>query len=742
MTQMTGFWKIITPKTRKQLYTAIATDNYDPRGLSTSSAVNWYSQIMQGPGSRMQTYRQYDTMDTDIDISRSLDIIAEEMSGKDNKTNLPFEIQWQKEDNQDISDTTLFTVRTALRQWSQVQDLKKRIFSTARCMIKYGDCFFRKNSDTNKWQYVDPSRVVGIEVDELGNKISYHIKQNGLELRTSAFSIPQTTEHAEPVPAAAIIHFTTCDDMGDSAPFGHSVLKPIFRVYRQFTLLEDAVIIYLLVRAPQRRVFYLDVGNMNQQQVKRYLEEVKTGIRQKRIPGSQSNGINDSVDGQYDPQCFTMDTRIPLLDGRTLTLEDLITEHANGKQNTVFSCDPITGEIKLGEIKWAGVTRKNAELLKLNLNNGQTVTCTPDHKFPVLGYGFVRADELTSDMPLAAFAIDADGFVYDHSKNCMVSARESSENPAFKPAENINVNVTLVSVTKIAERRDTGCITVGENNHNWHTFALESGIFTKNSLQEDYFFPVTAAGKSSRVETLEGASENYGTQTLRQFQEKIFRGLRIPTSYLGGQEGAGAQTNDGKVGIAYIEELRFAKFIGRLQDRLNEMYDQEFKIYLKVCGLKIDDELFNIKLPDPANFALYKQAALDADLITSFNNIQEIKFLSRRFILKRYLGLSDDEIQMNELMLKEEKNLKENSKVPLMQQLYDDVVYSNREKVLPSEEDNLDDSSGGISGGFGGGFGGGLPEEEPKGPGVADTFNDEPPAEEPKGTEEPDNEKS
>lgn len=503
MSQFTGMWRIVSPKTRKQLYTTVSTDAYDPRSTDPASlaAVSWYSQIMRGPGTRMSSYKQYDVMDADIDISRSLDIIAEEMSGKDDKTNLPFQIEWQKEDNQDVSDATIVTVRAALRQWSQLQDLKKRIFKTARVMVKYGDCFFRKNSDTRRWMYVDPSLVVGIEIDEMGNKISYHVKKPNTQ-QMNTYGV-QRAEEVDVVPAAAMIHFTLSDDMGDSAPFGQSVLKPIFRVYRQLSMLEDAVIIYRIVRAPERRVFYIDVGNMNQQQVKRYLESIKNEIRQKRVPGSSSNGMKDNVDGQYDP----------------------------------------------------------------------------------------------------------------------------------------------------------------------------------TSLQEDYFFPVTAAGKGSRVETLPGGTEDFGTNLLKSFTEKIFRGLRIPTSYIGGGDAQGAQTNDGKVGIAYIEELRFANFISRLQDRLNEIYDQEFKVYLKVCGLRIDDEVFSIRLPDPANFALYRQAALDADLISSFQNIQENEFLARRFILSRYLGLTDDEIQMNEVMLKEEKNLSDNAVVSIMQQMYDPAVYKNRDPI-------------------------------------------------------------
>lgn len=531
MSNFSGMWRIVTPKTRKQLYTTLSTDAYDPRStdMSSMAAVTWYSQVMRGPGSRMQSYKQYDAMDTDIDIARSLDIIAEEMSGKDDKTELPFMIDWQKEDNQDVSDATVVTVRAALRQWSQLQDLKKRVFSTARCMVKYGDCFFRKNSDTRKWVYIDPSLVSGIEIDEIGTIVSYHVKRPSSQNTSQTGFNLNKNDFVDIVPAAAMIHFTMCDDMGDSAPFGSSVLRPIFRVYRQLSMLEDAVIIYRIVRAPERRVFYIDVGNMNQQQVKRYLESIKNEIRQKRVPGQNSNGTKDVVDGQYDP----------------------------------------------------------------------------------------------------------------------------------------------------------------------------------TSLQEDYFFPVTAAGKGSRVETLPGGTEDFGTQLLRQFQEKIFRGLRIPTSYMGANTSGGTdpQTNDGKVGIAYIEELRFSNFIARLQDRLNEIYDQEFKVYLKVCGLRIDDEVFQLKLPDPANFALYRQAALDADLITSFNNIQENKYLSRRFILKRYLGLSDDEIQMNEVLLKEERALTDNRLVPIMQQLYDPAVVDNRDAIKVNAANSVEGTGGGEGGEEGGDFG-------------------------------------
>ncbi len=945
--QFSSYWKIITPASRKQLYTTVATDAFDPRttDLSSMTAVTWYSQVMRGPGSRMGTYKQYDAMDADIDIARSLDIIAEEMSGKDEKTKLPFLIEYQKEDNQDISDTTAITLRQAVRQWSELHDMRRRMFGISRALVKYGDCFFRKISDTKKWIWVDPLLVYGIEIDQHGNKLNYYLKPPGMAASTSGAGgfgvgvgnagsgVGGRGDELDVIPAAAMIHFTMSDEMGDSAPFGASVLRPIFRVYRQLAMIEDAVIIYRIVRAPERRVFYVDVGNMPAQRIKTYLEQVKNEIRQKRVPGMSSNAQKDVVDGQYNPQCLTLDTAIPLLDGRTLTLLELINEHVTGKKNWAYSCHPVTGEISPGEITWAGKTRLNAQLVKVTLDNGEVITCTPDHRFPVQGRGFVQAQYLSSDMSLVPLHRKwSDGevtkeypfcqgyeelydvfkkqwvkthqlvaetvgvgeithklnekktvvhhidfnkhnnapenlikmgtndhllFHADHNRerfeswtnekqidfldklwagrtaygDDLSSSKIQNENmravaiakahrkagrkkterrqslyaPALsqrlctsdkvisclidlikidptvrknsvidwmrkdknflnafrdvnqpsatgrrsvpswtyleiiKEEQGCNTFVELKaklavsnhkirSVELVLETQDTGCLTIGEKLHKNHTFAIAAGVFVANSIQEDYFFPVTANGRGSRVETLPGGTEDFGTNLLKYFQEKVFRGLRIPTSYMGGTEGQGAQYTDGKVGIAYIEELRFAKFIMRLQERINDVLDQEFKIYMKVCGLKIDDEIFAIRLPDPANFALYRQAALDADMIGAFNNIEQTKYLSRRFILKRYLGLSDDEIQMNEAMIKEERGILENTNIPSLRQVYDPSVYDNREQLTVEQPDSGFQGEDPLAGGLGseddigGFFDGGAQstptKEAPKAPGI------------------------
>lgn len=583
MAQISGYWKIIKPKTRKELYNPEQFSGELNSGYSSSNSsgytslpsfnndtADWYSKVMKGPSTRLNSYVQYDQMDSDVDINRGLDMIAEEMTANDEKTNLPFLINWLKEDNQDISDATVVTIRSALRAWTELQDIQKRKFNIARQLSKFGDVFFWKVSDTKKWKYIDPSRVQAIEVDDEDRPLFYYVSANSVlmqdtyETASGAFNNVKSNEMLK-IPASAMIHFSNCDDMADTAPFGLSLLRPIFRVYRQYTMLEDAVVIYRIVRAPERRVFYIDVGNMNPNQVKRYLENIKNEMRQKRTPGVGSGG-KEMVDGQYD-------------------------------------------------------------------------------------------------------------------------------------------------VT---------------------------------SIQEDFFFPVTAGGKGSRVETIPGGAEDFGTNLLKQFQDKMFRGLRIPSSYVAGtsgNEGNDQQYNDGKVGVAYFEELRFANFIKRQQKYLNKIFDIQFKIYLQVCGVVFNDEVFQIVLPDPENFALYKQSAVDTDLINNFNSVKEnSKYLAIRFILKRYLGLTDDEIQMNEVMLKEEQGIKDTDKLSPLQQMYDPAVFDNRKPIIKKDDKSSDEAGDGASDeGFGdmGDLGGGdsMPEDgvgdvsEPAPEAAPEPAPDEPPKE-------------
>jgi hypothetical protein len=176
------------------------------------------------------------------------------------------------------------------------------------------------------------------------------------------------------------------------------------------------------------------------------------------------------------------------------------------------------------------------------------------------------------------------------------------------------------------------------------------------SVNEDYFFPQTAEGRGSKVETLPGGTNLGEITDLRYFTNKLFRALRIPAAYLPtGIEESSNVVADGKVGTAYIQELRFNEYCKRLQSLIVETFDLEFKIWLDKNGVNIDSGLFELKFNTPQNFAAYRQAEMDTARAATFVSLQELPHLSKRFALKRFLGLTEEEIKENEAMWREEQ---------------------------------------------------------------------------------------
>ena len=178
------------------------------------------------------------------------------------------------------------------------------------------------------------------------------------------------------------------------------------------------------------------------------------------------------------------------------------------------------------------------------------------------------------------------------------------------------------------------------------------------STNEDYFFPQTAEGRGSKVETLPGGTNLGEIDDLKYFTNKLIRGLRIPSSYLptAAQDEGQSQYNDGRVGTAYIQELRFNKYCMRLQNLVTEEFNQEFKRYLLEKGVNIDISMFDLKLQEPMNFASYRQSELDNVRIPTFTQIQAVPFLSNRYAMKRFLGLTDEEVAENERLWREEND--------------------------------------------------------------------------------------
>lgn len=888
-------------------------------------------EVYIGHPNRIERYNQYEQMDMDSEVNAALDILAEFSTQLNEENGTPFQFYWREKP----TDNEVKLIREQLNQWVKLNELNSRTFKIFRNTIKYGDQIFLRDPETFKMFWVEMSKVTKIIVNEAEGKKpeQYVIKdlapnfQNltATQVNTSDISVnhpqvggpngayiqPKTpysggsrfsqAQNEQTVNAEHILHLSLTEGLDFSWPFGNSVLENVFKVFKQKELLEDAIIIYRVQRAPERRIFYIDVGNMPSHMAMAFVERVKNEVHQRRIP-TQTGGGQNMMDATYNPLCLDLSTRIPLLDGRTLKLYEIINEFEQGKENWAYSCNPETGEVVPGLIDWAGVTRKNAEVIELTFDNGKTLVCTPDHKIPVFGKGFVEAKDLTVNDSLIAFNTKDNPIssgktnnyqqVWDHNskswvwthrlvgeffrkqakhqeftyltenvlkpklvihhKDCnrfnndpknlvymdktdhvlyhaaqkrnfwenmtdeyrkdmttkiskslkenwknlteeerltklwnvrnaqkqAVWLRQNDPNSAKRYQEsmklsrkkyfeshpefleqsirnlksrvkvkNQELNVTFEMLQIVAEmvktktknkhevlslcdqnyqllnlvkqnnnkkldyknaqckinfnkfgyskmnrlltkfgyknwkhfvneidnfnhkivsiksvsNRDTGTITIDGNEkwHNYHTFAIESGIFVKNSTNEDYFFPQTADGRGSKVDTLQGG-QNLGEITdLHYFTNKLFRGLRIPASYLPtGMDDGTSNPNtfsDGRVGTALIQEWRFNQYCMRLQRMISEKLDQEFKLFMRWRGINIDNNLFELQFNAPQNFASYRQAEVDGARIGSFVQLEAYPYLSKRFLLTRYLGLTEEEMADNERMWAEEQ---------------------------------------------------------------------------------------
>lgn len=182
---------------------------------------------------------------------------------------------------------------------------------------------------------------------------------------------------------------------------------------------------------------------------------------------------------------------------------------------------------------------------------------------------------------------------------------------------------------------------------------------------EDYYLAVNAQGQGSNIEVLPGGGDISTINDVLYFNNLIIRGMGIPSSYLPtGPEDSPAAYNDGKVGQAYIQELRFSNFCKRIQNILITNFDYEFKLFCKKSGIVVESSQFDIVMSEPESFSEYRMIEKDSAHFNNMSAAMGMPFFSKRFAMKRFGGLTEVEILENERMWREEnkKSLKGSAK--------------------------------------------------------------------------------
>ncbi len=199
-----------------------------------------------------------------------------------------------------------------------------------------------------------------------------------------------------------------------------------------------------------------------------------------------------------DIGCFVGDTLIPLVDGKSYSLKELT---ARNEEFIVYACTP-TGKIVAAKAN-AKLTRKNASLVKVILDNGEEIICTPDHQFMLRDGSYQEAQYLQAEISLMPFysKLDKDGYTLisqpysgrwqkahsiitdgqkvrtSYNQNSVLITNNTSRTAVLtKPALPDFNNHKVVAVVPVNYTEDVYCLTVPE----YHNFALKAGVFVHN----------------------------------------------------------------------------------------------------------------------------------------------------------------------------------------------------------------------------------------------------------------------
>ncbi len=165
------------------------------------------------------------------------------------------------------------------------------------------------------------------------------------------------------------------------------------------------------------------------------------------------------VEGDSAGGCFSGDTKIALVDGRNITFKQLVAEYEQGQRNFCYTIKN-DGRIGVEEIKNPRITKRNAEVIKVVLDNKEDIVCTPDHPFMIRDNTYKKAKDLTR-------------------KNSLISLRKETNDKSAKEAV-ANYNHKITDIIKIDQKIDVYDIEVP----NTHNFALASGVFVHNSAKQ------------------------------------------------------------------------------------------------------------------------------------------------------------------------------------------------------------------------------------------------------------------
>lgn len=257
-----------------------------------------------GAFDRMSRYSDFSEMESTPEIASALDIYAEETVSSDDKGKV-LHIHSENRKIQEILEDLFY----------DTLNVDFNLVMWVRNLVKYGD-FFLFNDISPEYGVINTYPISITEME----------REEGFDPSDpSACRFRWITNGNQTLENWQISHFRL---LGNDAflPYGSSVLESARRIWRQLIMMEDAMLVYRVIRAPERRVFYIDVGNTPPENIADYMEQAQTNLKRNQVVDKN----NGKVDLRYNPLSVDEDYFLPVRGGETGTKIDTLA----GGQNT------------------------------------------------------------------------------------------------------------------------------------------------------------------------------------------------------------------------------------------------------------------------------------------------------------------------------------------------------------------------------------------------------------------------
>ena len=264
-----------------------------------------YNSTLSAYGSydRMARYSDFSEMEATPEICSALDIYSEECVASDVEGRI-LHIRTENRKIKDLLENLFYdtlNIEFNLSMW-------------ARNLCKYGD-FFLFNDISPEHGIVN---VFPIPIAEIEREEGFDPEE------MSAVRFRWITQGNRVLENWQVSHFRL---LGSDAflPYGSSVLEGARRIWRQLILIEDAMLVYRVIRSPERRVFYIDVGNIPPENVSDYLEQAQTSLKRNAVVDKTTG----RVDLRYNPLSVDEDYFLPVRGGDSGTRIDSLAGGSN-----------------------------------------------------------------------------------------------------------------------------------------------------------------------------------------------------------------------------------------------------------------------------------------------------------------------------------------------------------------------------------------------------------------------------